>query len=94
MAQPLRPTLKERKRYLIYVPASDEEVLGAYETLFGMRGAAKAGIIPVEKSGNKSILRVSNEAVDELKAAIVWSGKKSLKVSGTLKKARGTLAGE
>lgn len=88
MAQPFRPTLKERKRYVVYEPADDEAVTQAVTTLFGTRGAAKAGILPVEQAGERSILRVAHTSVDELKAALAHTGKRSVATSGTLKQAR------
>lgn len=91
MAQPFRPTLKERKRYVVYQPADDQAVNNALQELFGLRGAAQAGIIPVEQAGEKSILRVAHTSVDELKAALAYTGKQSLLTSGTLKKARALL---
>ena len=92
MAQPFRPTLKERKRYVVYEPADDTQVTNAFKELFGIRGVARAGVQSVETDNNKSILRVAHTSVDELKAAIAWSGKKSITTTGTLKKARAQLA--
>ena len=92
MAQPFRPTLKERKRYVVYQPADDQAVTQALQELFGVRGAAQAGVIPVEQTGTRSILRVTHTSVDELKAALAWTGRQSLLTTGTLKKARAQLA--
>lgn len=88
MVQPFQNTLKERKRYITYEPADDNAVRTAYTKLFGVHGAAQAGILSVEQNGEKSILRVSHTAVDRLKAALVYTGKTSLNTAGTLKTAR------
>ncbi|MFT4250114.1 MAG: hypothetical protein ACMXYD_02000 [Candidatus Woesearchaeota archaeon] len=88
MTAPFQNTLKERKRYILYEPAGDEEVQQKHKELFGIHGAAKAGIIPVEQREQKSILRVAHNSVDELKAALVFSNKKSIKTSGTLQGVR------
>ena len=88
MAQPFSPTLKERKRYVVYEPADDTAITQALKELFGVRGLAQAGIIPVEQRGERSLVRVAHTSVDELKAALVMSGKQSIHTSGTLKQAR------
>ncbi len=88
MARAFPPTLREKKRYVVYAPADDLAVTEAFAELFGIHGAAKAGIMPVEWRKDKSILRVSHTSVDRLKAAIAWCGKHSVIVSGTLRKAR------
>ena len=88
MAQPFSPTLKERKRYVVYEPADDTAVTQALKELFGVRGVAQAGVLAVEQQGTRSILRVAHTSVDELKAALVMTGKQSIRTSGTLKQAR------
>lgn len=91
MARAFQPTLREKKRYVVYEPADDSAVQRAFTELFGIRGAAHAGLIAVERSEDRAIMRVSHEAVDRLKAALAWSGKRSVTVSGTLRKAREAL---
>lgn len=91
MARAFQPTLKERKRYVAYEPADHKAVMDAYTELFGTVGRAQAGIMPVDLKDGKGILRTSHDTVDRLKAALVWTGKRSLTVSGTLKKARQAL---
>lgn len=92
MAQAFQPTLKEKKRYVVYEPAGDEDVQHAFAKLFGIRGQALAGIMNVDQKQDRSILRVQNRYVDQLKAAIAWAGKRPVLVSGTLRKARTALA--
>lgn len=92
MARAFQPTLKERKRYVVYEPTGDRDVLEAYRTLFGIHGMAEAGILSVQQAGPRSILRVGHTSVDRLKAALAWGGKRSVRVSGTLRKAREALS--
>lgn len=75
----------------MYEPAADKQVLDTFKELHGVVGLAHAGIKAVEKYANRSILRVSHDHVDKLKAALVLSNKKSVLVSGALKKAREAL---
>ncbi len=90
MAQ-IRPARKERKRYVVYTPRNDQEVLSAHQILFGVVGAAKAGLIPVEGTHTTGIIRVAHTHVDQLKATLVHTQKHSLLTTGTLKTARHTL---
>jgi RNase P/RNase MRP subunit POP5 len=91
MARAFQPTLKEKKRYVVYEPAGDSQVLEAFQELFGTHGKAQAGIVAVQQNDGRSVLRVAHTSTDRLKAAIAWSGKRSLATSGTLRKARETL---
>ena len=91
MVQAFQNTLKENKRYLTYEPADDKAVQEAFKLLFGIQAAAQAGILPVQIHKKKSILRVKHTYVNKLKAALVHTGKHSLKTSGTLKGARKAL---
>ncbi len=94
----LLPSLKERKRYVVYEALSkkkvnDEEVLTSLKdsirSYLGELNTAKAGL----KYLKDNIIRVDHKHVDELKSAIALVNKKGLilkskYVSGTLKKAR------
>lgn len=91
MAQPLKPTLREKKRYVVYEPADDSAVLHAFSELFGIHGLSQAGMLPVTRSGKKSIIRVRHNDVQRLKAALLWAKKRSLHTSGTLKTAKAKL---
>ncbi len=79
-----------------------EEVFKAVEDavklMFGLSGLSKARLWPMKKdwNGNMGILKVDRSFVEKLKSALPLVGSidgkkviiKSLKVSGTLKKAR------
>ncbi len=81
--KPLLPTLKERKRYILFQVISGEEiekeiisqtVHDACLRFLGELGMAKAGIQFLQDSWNKSeqkgIIRVSHKYVDHAKAAL------------------------
>lgn len=87
MAQ-VTPARKERKRYVVYTPRNDQEVQKSYQTLFGVVGLAQAGIMAVDGNDTTGILRVTHTSVDELKAALVATQKRSLLTTGTLKTAK------
>ncbi len=79
--KPLLPTLKERKRYIVYellsgkpLPAgADREVLAHLRATLGLFDGAKAGLLPVRYDAQlqTGILRVSNAAADKAKAALL-----------------------
>ena len=74
------PTLKEKKRYLVYGVISDkkinfddakEAVNKAILQFLGELGYAKAGIIILsEWKKNKGILRINHKEVDKVKTAL------------------------
>ncbi len=78
--KPLLPTLKEKKRYVVYELLSDQPVdggeravLGHLQTTLGLFDGAKAGILPVKYDAKlqTGVLRVSNAAADKVKAALL-----------------------
>ena len=79
--KPLLPTLKERKRYLVYellstkalAGAPDKDVLSHLRTTLGMFDGAKAGILPVsyDRKTQTGVLRVSHAQVDKVKACLL-----------------------
>ncbi len=89
MPRPLRPTLREKKRYIMYEPEGINDIRSAYKHLFGIVGLAHAGIISVRKLNDAAIMRVSHKFVDHARAAILWSGRRSIRTSGTLKQLKG-----
>lgn len=102
--KPLRPTLKERKRYVVYrvEGASAVEVTPVIQqaclTFMGVLTASKAGIMFLQNQSNGpyGIIRVAHTYVDELKASLLHitniDGKPvaidAIGVSGILKKAK------
>ena len=82
--KPLPPTLREKKRYLVFEAISKNHILPlskaakaiafAYASLHGQRGAASAGLIYLAKRSDENkqrgILRVDRRNVTDLKAAL------------------------
>ena len=83
--KPLLPSLREKKRYLVYEVISDNDfdalavngkIVDNFEEIFGAKGAADAGLIFPKDSFNKmsmkGFVRVSNTSLDELRASFVF----------------------
>lgn len=79
--KPLLPTLKERKRYILFEVYSKEkvekeevkkQVTKACLQFLGELGMAKAGVqfMPETYKNNKGIIRVGHRHVDEVKASL------------------------
>jgi ribonuclease P/MRP protein subunit POP5 len=74
----LLPTLKEKKRYVVFEAISDielglgcvrDEIMKKFSLLLGNLGSAKAGLIFMDDwKNNKGIVRVNNRYVDYVKA--------------------------
>lgn len=78
--KPLLPTLKERKRYLVYellserpVRGGERAVLDHLRSALGLFDGAKAGILPVryDQERQTGILRVAHGSVDKVKGALL-----------------------
>lgn len=99
----LLSSLREKKRYVAFEAIAEtkiasskikEIVINSFKNLYGELGLSKAGINFVEIRGDKGVLKINNNYVDELRASFTMVGKvnkedillRSLKVSGTLKK--------
>ncbi len=83
--KPLLPTLRERKRYLVYEILSDADfdakdvsstIKFSFKELFGNQGLAEAGLLFQDKKFNKEtkrgFVRVSNESLEKLRASFVF----------------------
>lgn len=78
--KPILPTLKEKKRYLVYEVLSEKkieldlsrEIVKKTTTLLGIFDSAKAGIQSVEydKKHQRGVLRVTVKEVDKLKTTL------------------------
>ncbi len=100
--KPLLPTLKEKKRYVVYAVRSEmrhglPEVRDIVEraalSFLGKLEYAKAGIMILNDfRNNKGIIRVNRHYVDKLKAALMLINSNMMVscvyVSGILKKAK------
>lgn len=77
----LLPSLREKKRYLVFETISEEKfsfkdlknaIVSGFRELFGLEGLAKAGLDFVEYEENKGIIRVNNKALDHLRASFCF----------------------
>ena len=106
--KPLLPSLREKKRYVAFevIPKKRLTAAKIAKTIqlallqyTGIKGAAKAGVMFLTDKYNpetqKGLVKVSHDAVDDLKAALAFIDKvddekvivQTLGVSGILKKA-------
>lgn len=97
--KPLLPSLKEKKRYVVFEIISgtqkypEKEIKEAFRKLFGEVGLSEAGLIFLKNKwkNKRGIIRVNHKNVDRLKASfcmVKGMTIKSVGVSGTLKKAQ------
>ena len=100
--KPLLPTLKEKKRYLVFEVFGEQIDKAKTEKLIedtclkflGENGYSKAGIMILRDSWNKNrgVIKVNTKYVDELKVSMgLIKGKtivNTIGLSGTLKKAK------
>ena len=79
--KPLLPSLKEKKRYIVFEVLSDTKfsfsiikdiILDSYRKLFGELGLAESGIDFVEFKDNNGIIKVSNKSVNNIKASFCF----------------------
>ena len=85
----LKPSHREKKRYLVIEgkDAGKETIEKVILDYLGVLGLAKSSPQVIKKSENKLILAINREALDNVRAAFLISGKnlKISKVSGSLK---------
>jgi ribonuclease P/MRP protein subunit POP5 len=83
--KPLLPTLREKKRYLVYEILSDADfdakvistsIKDAMHELFGMNGVADAGLMFMDNKFNtetqRGFVRVSAQSLDALRASFTF----------------------
>ena len=87
--KPILPSLREKKRYLVFEVVSKEKINDAESVsnavwncslqFLGQLGAAKAGIMVLGNKWNSSlqrgIIKVNHKNVDALKASLVFANK-------------------
>ncbi len=92
----LKPSLKEKKRYLVFEVVNAKANKDTFKSIkldaektLGLFISASAGIQFIKFKGNRALFRVSHKYVDHLKAALLFNHfvLKSVGVSGILKKA-------
>lgn len=77
----LKPTLREKKRYILY-EGKKEDIEKAVLDFIGVLGYAKAAPVFL----GKNILAINRGELDKIRASLLFSNIKILRVSGTLKK--------
>lgn len=82
----LKPTMREKKRYL-YVQGAVSDVEEALYDGIGVLGVSKAGFSKVKSGKDFLVIAVNREAVDSVRACFaIWPKEITVKkVSGTLK---------
>jgi RNase P/RNase MRP subunit POP5 len=86
--KPLKPSMKENKRYLLVTGKNlKENIEKAILDFIGVLGMSKTGLGFIKTNKDSIIISVNREAVNEVRASIcVWPEKMQVeKVSGTLK---------
>lgn len=84
----LKPSHRERKRYLLIEKADRQEIEKAILDYIGILGYAKASPRIIKQEKNKMILAINRKELDKIKAAFLFCDIKVKKVSGSLKKLR------
>ncbi len=84
--KPLRPSMREKKRYLL-VKGNIKDIEKAVSEGIGVLGISKTGLNWIKSDKKSAIISVNRGAVDSVKACFaIWSEKLWVeKVSGTLK---------
>ncbi len=90
--KPLKPSLREKKRYL-FVKGNTEDIEKAILNFIGVLGMSKTALAFIKKDGNFAIISINRGALNEVRASLaVWPEKiEVLRVSGTLKGLRGKI---
>ena len=86
--KPLKPSMKENKRYLLVKGKNlKENIEKAILEFIGVLGMSKTGLGWIKTNTNSVIISVNREMVDSVRASLcVWPEKIRVeKVSGTLK---------
>lgn len=103
--KPLLPSLREKKRYLVYEITSNKKITKnqattilktAVKRYLGELGLARAGILYLDYKNNKGIMRINNKEVNNVKAALSLVDNLKIKTTyttGLLNKARKKIGG-
>jgi RNase P/RNase MRP subunit POP5 len=90
--KPLKPSMKENKRYLLVKGKNPKENVGkAILDFVGVLGMSKTGLSFIKSERDSAIVSLNREAVNSVRASLaIWPEKMEvLKVSGTLKGLKG-----
>lgn len=86
--KPLKPSMREKKRYLLVKGKNPKEnIEKAILDFIGVLGMSKLGLGWIKTGKNTAIISVNRKMVDSVRASLaVWPEKMTVeKVSGTLK---------
>lgn len=92
--KPILPSLKEKKRYILYEgKASRNSLKQGIRAFIGDLGMAQAGIMFIKSKNDKGIIRTDVKWVDKVKTSLSLMKPRvqPVKVSGTLKKLKSSL---
>jgi len=90
--KPLKPSMRENKRYLLVRGKNlKENIERAILEFVGIKGLSEAGLNFIKSDANSAVISINRKAVDLTRASlVVFSEKMTVeKVSGTLKGLRG-----
>jgi len=80
----LKPSHREKKRYLLIENAGEKEIEKAILDYIGILGYAKASPKIISRSENKIILAINRKELDRVRAGFLFCNIKIKKVSGSL----------
>ena len=86
--KPLKPSMRERKRYLLVSGKNlKENIPKAIKDFIGVLGMSKTSLSFIKSDENSAIISINREMLDKVRASLcVWPEKMSVKrVSGTIK---------
>ncbi|MBI2004064.1 hypothetical protein HYS72_01225 [Candidatus Pacearchaeota archaeon] len=86
--KPLKPSMRERKRYLLVSGKNlKENIPKAIKDFIGVLGMSKTSLSFIKSENDYVIISVNREMLDSVRASLcVWPEKMSVKkVSGTIK---------
>lgn len=85
--KPLLPSLKEKKRYILYEGAISTEIDSKLKGFLGELGLARSGARILMKKGNKGIIKTNVKYLNDTRSALALiENLKIIRVSGTLNK--------
>ena len=86
--KPLKPSMREKKRYLLIKGKNPKEnIEKAIKDFIGVLGMSKIGLGWIKTGKESAIISINRKMVDSIRASlVVWPEKMTVtKVSGTLK---------
>ncbi len=92
--RPLLPSLKEKKRYILYKgEVSKNNLNKGIKDFIGEYGMAKAGLMFIKSKNNKGIIRTNVKWLEQVRTSLslMKTRVRILKISGTLKKLKSLL---